>query len=459
MGVALFKAFPFIDAVCLGEGEEVFAALAAAVLNKPSPGEIPGILHRGTADPAAVTAAMVADLDGLPYPDGDDFFAQREQYPNPEIGKLHLVIETSRGCWWGQKSQCAFCGLNVNALAYRQKSAPRALEEFSSMLDRYGSRTRSLRAADTILPKSFPETFFPLLERSGLKPEIFYYIRSDLTKDQVRAARRAGLREIQPGIESLSRAALKRMRKGVTPLQNVRLLKWCKQFGVFPIWYYLYGMPGERPEEYQEGLRILKAISHLTPPARVSRVRIDRYSPFQMRPTDFGLRNLRPSPLYRFIYSGLDESAIRDLAYYFDADSDSDSSIAPLTASLLAAIEQWTQAAAGSALISLDEPERLVICDFRPGAATAVHVLTGLPRRAYEACEEIRTRSDLRKLLGEETGSEMTEEDLQAVLQPLLDADLLIEEKDQILSLAVPLGFEYFPPEALWPRFSEIPEA
>ena len=35
------------------------------------------------------------------------------------------------------------------------------------------------------------------------------------------------------------------MRKGVTALQNLRLLKWCAEIGITPAWNLLYGFPGE----------------------------------------------------------------------------------------------------------------------------------------------------------------------------------------------------------------------
>ena len=272
-------------------------------------------------------------------------------------------------------------------------------------------------------------------------------------------ARQAGLREIQPGIESMSRSALKRMRKGVTPLQNVQLLKWCKQFGILPIWYYLYGMPGELPGEYEEGLRILEAIPHLTPPARISRVRIDRYSLLQMRPEDYGLRNLRPSPMYDLVYAGLDKSAIPGLAYYFNAEFEAEEAIASRSAGLQAAVTRWAEAAESAALFSFDEPGRFVVCDLRPQAMKPVYSLSGLERRVYEACEEIRSRAALKERLRAETGAEMTEGDMDEVLKPLLEARLLLEEKDQLLSLAIPLGFDYFPPEPVWSRLPEILKA
>ena len=37
------------------------------------------------------------------------------------------------------------------------------------------------------------------------------------------------------------------MKKGVTELQNVRLLKWCAELGIVPNWALMYGFPGEDP--------------------------------------------------------------------------------------------------------------------------------------------------------------------------------------------------------------------
>ena len=47
----------------------------------------------------------------------------------------------------------------------------------------------------------------------------------------MRLLRDAGVTTIQPGIESFSDRVLKLMKKGVTGLQNIQLLKWCKEIG------------------------------------------------------------------------------------------------------------------------------------------------------------------------------------------------------------------------------------
>ena len=55
------------------------------------------------------------------------------------------------------------------------------------------------------------------------------------------------MRRIQPGIESLSDHVLKLMRKGTTALQNIQLLKWCREYGVQPEWNLLSASRASRP--------------------------------------------------------------------------------------------------------------------------------------------------------------------------------------------------------------------
>lgn len=32
-----------------------------------------------------------------------------------------LVLEGARGCWWGEKHHCTFCGLNGSLMKFRSK--------------------------------------------------------------------------------------------------------------------------------------------------------------------------------------------------------------------------------------------------------------------------------------------------------------------------------------------------
>jgi radical SAM superfamily enzyme YgiQ (UPF0313 family) len=69
------------------------------------------------------------EMNSLPYPDFDDFFDELKNQIEVKRTEPILSVETSRGCWWGEKFQCKFCGLNGSTMKYRSKSAIRAVEE------------------------------------------------------------------------------------------------------------------------------------------------------------------------------------------------------------------------------------------------------------------------------------------------------------------------------------------
>ena len=50
-----------------------------------------------------------------------------------------LLIETSRGCWWGERNHCTFCGLNGSSMSFDEMAPGRALELFDGLFA-YGER-------------------------------------------------------------------------------------------------------------------------------------------------------------------------------------------------------------------------------------------------------------------------------------------------------------------------------
>src|SRR4030095_5227998 len=117
------------------------------------------------------------------------------------------------------------------------------------------------------------------LAARNLGIELFYEVKANLNKEQLSLLRAAGITAIQPGIESLSDIVLQIMRKGVSALQNIRLLKWCRQLGISPHWNLIWGFPDEPPAEYQRMAELVPLITHLTPPVGSSKIQIHRFSP------------------------------------------------------------------------------------------------------------------------------------------------------------------------------------
>ena len=109
----------------------------------------------------------IEDLDALPYPDYGDYFAQMSPAQAETIPR-QLAVETARGCWWGAKKHCTFCGLNGATLAFRSKSPDRAYDEITTLCRRYGTAT--VNCVDNILDPAYIETLFPRLAAYANRP-------------------------------------------------------------------------------------------------------------------------------------------------------------------------------------------------------------------------------------------------------------------------------------------------
>src|SRR5690606_18211239 len=123
------------------------------VASGKDPAETRGIASRGENGVRfAPRLAPFTALDDLPLPDYDEYFARFErlgfQGADPRR-HVDLPIEGSRGCWWGAKNHCVFCGLNAGTIKYRAKSPARLLDEMSTLSARY--RNFHIETVDNII--------------------------------------------------------------------------------------------------------------------------------------------------------------------------------------------------------------------------------------------------------------------------------------------------------------------
>src|SRR5262249_23085465 len=110
MGVETIRQFPFVDAIVSGEAGHGFPELAARVAAADPIPDLPGVVTQATparSAPASPTAA-VTDLDGLPFPEYRDYFHQFARSRFAGRWQPSVFVETSRGCWWGERMHCTF---------------------------------------------------------------------------------------------------------------------------------------------------------------------------------------------------------------------------------------------------------------------------------------------------------------------------------------------------------------
>lgn len=258
------------------------------------------------------------DLDALPTPDYGEFFDQLAAYL-PEMNPVNgvwLAYESSRGCWWGQKHHCTFCGLNGMGMRFREKAADRVIADLKDMTARYP--VRKVCMVDNIMPHTYFRTLLPRLAEELPNLHIHYEQKANLSLEKVMALKAAGVAEVQPGIEALSTSLLRRMRKGVSAAQNVALLRYARSAGMALKWNLLHGFPGDRPEDYEETLALIPLLIHLQPPKGLFSLSIDRFSPYFSQAEEFGVRNLRPIESYADVFPPYAD--LFKIGYHFTAD-------------------------------------------------------------------------------------------------------------------------------------------
>ena len=377
----------------------------------------------------------VRDMDALPVPDFSDYFRDWSESGAALAAVPTVLVETSRGCWWGDKSHCTFCGLNGATLAFRSKSGARALSELRELSDRW--QTDRIEVVDNILDMRYFADLLPALAEDGRPWEIFYEVKANLTRAQVATLRAAGVARIQPGIESLSDHVLKLMRTGTSGLRNVQLLKWCRELGVGVDWNILYGFPGETREDYERMLTLLHAIEFLDPPVACGPIRMDRFSPYFEKPEEFGLINVRPMIPYAYLYRFPQESLMR-IAYHFDFDYLPGETPA-FAEEVIRFAEAWRQKEDRGLLCQVRRPEgSLLLLDTRPGATTREIELRGDEAAVYDFCDEMRAFPVIVRFLRERApGLDITEESVGDFLGSLAANNLMITDGRNWLSLAL----------------------
>jgi len=368
MGPALAELTSAVDHVFCGESEPVFRDFLQA------PEQAPRIIQGGP----------VHDLDAWPGPRFDDYIDQLRAHV-PEVldqGRVWLAYESSRGCWWGEKQHCTFCGLNGLGMAYRHKSPDTVVRDLNGLLQ--DSPTRYVAFTDNILPHHFHKQLLPRLPAEVGELHAFYEIKANLSLDRVGGLADAGVKVVQPGIEALSTPILRRMRKGVLARQNLALLRYAHACGVMVKWNHLFGFPGDTPQEWAGLPELLGVLHHLAPPNGLVYLSIDRFSPYFEEPETYGITDLRPAGAYAEVFP--EHADIEALAYHFVGtwDSASQDDIA-LRNALWDAVEAWRTAwqrgEAPVCQVTPQGPGRWMLVDTRSGQ-TVARTLTDPQARA-----------------------------------------------------------------------------
>ncbi len=442
MGMEYFRAFPFIDHVVVGEGEEVFPRLVRYLLNGKAGAAPTGVTYReGAAIAFTPNHSLFSDFANTGPPDYDDYYHLLAELGEAAQGLDRILLyEGSRGCWWGEKHHCTFCGLNAQSMKFRAKSAEQVAREMAYLSSRYD--TARFRLVDNIIDLKYIENLFGRFATDHCDLDVFIETKSNLQKAQIRTLAAGGVRCMQPGLESLSANQLQAMDKGVTPMQNIICLKWSAYYRIAVSWNILLGFPGETNEDYQRQIDLIPSLFHLHPPEATGKFWLQRFSPYYTKPHDYGIRITGPWAAYEYVYDAR-QVDVKKIAYDFEYELDHWNVEQQIYQELVDLVQEWQRLAGSN-----DRPflyyskamDYITVYDGRNPKEPIRRRYDWPAAGIIEACNEAaKSKDQIRSLLADrpERGAPV-DEDIDQALATLTAARILYEERGKYFTLAIP---------------------
>lgn len=242
MGEILLKDYPFIDILCMGEGEVTFLEVA----NGKSMSSIEGLVYR--ENDTIVTnppRPYIKNLDDLPFPAYEKLDGFPKKYHLPlfsYILKPGATMITSRGCPY----QCAFCDRSVFKNKFRYNSAEYIYEHICYLHSRFN--VKHINIYDDLFTTNRPR-IIGLCEKLINKPLGMNFnciVRVGHIDDEMLGLmKKAGFIQLNIGIESGDPEILGSMKPGVS-IDGVRqAVHKIHSHGLRAKGLFIMGLPGE----------------------------------------------------------------------------------------------------------------------------------------------------------------------------------------------------------------------
>jgi len=445
LGESLLRTFPQIDFVIRGEGEVPFLYLLRTLSQRPEspePPAVPGLVRRSGAL-LSKEGSQAPRLDDLPSPDYSDYFRDLESLKPERRFLPKIPMEISRGCWWRKagrsqgRSGCAFCNLNLQWRGYRAKSQARITGELKALVDRY--QTLSISFMDNLLPAKGLEELFRAIEGLGLDLRLFAEIRATTPRTVLAAMGRAGMAEVQVGVESLSTRLLKKINKGTTAITNLEIMRNCEEEGLPGLTGNLIlNFPSSDQADVEETLANVEFAFPFRPLKGIP-FWLGYGSPVWHSPGDFGIKRVTPHPFYRHLFPA---PVLKGLVLMIQGYYGSVRYQHRLWRPVREKLERWKEAydtlhkrpGSGPALSYQDGRDFMIIRQRRPGQQDMTHRLKGTSRKIYLSC---RKPQSLSRILAHFPG--LGQERADPFLRMMVDKRLMFREGDTYLSLASPV--------------------
>lgn len=245
-----------VDYICTGEGENTVVPFFTALLRNDGAGlaDVPGLYYR-TAEGVrfCATENPLCDLDDQPRWDErlyEHLYTQPDAYT--QSGKYYMPLDVGRGCPYS----CTFCCTShFWRRTYRLKSPQRIVDDMRYYHEKFGIRSfRFAHDAFTINHRLVEQVCDRMLAE-GLDFRWNCSTRIDcITEELILKMKKAGMRQIEVGIETGSPRMQKLINKHLDLEKARRMIEFLLKNKIGVTLFFIYGLPEETEEDLAQTL-------------------------------------------------------------------------------------------------------------------------------------------------------------------------------------------------------------
>jgi len=441
-GQAIVQHFEWIDAVVQGEGEEPLVKLINNLrsgLDISTAGSEAILVAGDTRPPESVAFDQLDTLAALPVPDYDAYFNELHQLAPENRFFPVLPAEISRGCWWQKRSPqgsrgCAFCNLNTQWRGYRAKDPAQITAELEHLKNRH--QLLNFAFMDNALPVKTTRAIFDALAAIGHDFSLFGEIRATTAPDTLAAMRRAGLDQVQIGIEALSARLLDKLNKGTTAIDNIEAMRHCEELGIENRSNLIVQFPGSDETDVAQTLQAIE-FAQIYRPLKPVPFWLGLGSPVCRDFGRYGIRTHFNHPNYRSLFP---RDLTRKVPLVIQTYRGDRTQQKKLWAPVVQRVRRWeaTYTAlhrrypAQPILSYQDGGNFIILRQRRPHGPAHTHRLTGSSRDIYLFCRQARTRDAVVA-----QHAKFSALQIRGFLDEMVQKRLMFSENGRYLSLAV----------------------
>ncbi|RLI78254.1 B12-binding domain-containing radical SAM protein [Archaeoglobales archaeon] len=243
----------YVDAVCVGEGEQTIVEVAERVEEGKSLEGVRGLIYRdGLTVVENEKRGFIEDLDSLPFPAYDLMPLDKYTVLGRKLEQFPMI--TSRGCPFG----CRYCSSSLFlGRKFRARSAKNVVDEMEWLNEKFGAKHIAFGDDTFTFNKKRVFEICDEIMRRGLDVEWSCSSRVDtINYELLKKMREAGCVAIYYGVESANQETLSKYYRKRIKLEKVKkALNLTKKAGITTICSFIIGAPFETKEDIKNTLK------------------------------------------------------------------------------------------------------------------------------------------------------------------------------------------------------------